>query len=253
MLIPKGAQINLNTACVLNRPEDVKKILDKDPTLADNPLGKEKGTPLEVALEAGAEEVCALLLEKKVKLKSSGRSRRGLLQTAASQGLVRIAKELLKLGLDVNAPDENKDPALHCAAEHGQVEMVKLLLEHGANPNARDGYFGDTALHVSAKQSYWRREQNVSPGVRRAVAEVLLSAGIKLDARNGRGEMTLHAAVETGDLDLVRFLVEKGADVNATDWSDRTVLDHAQDRPWIRKEPPDKDAIIIYLREHGAK
>jgi ankyrin repeat protein len=59
------------------------------------------------------------------------------------------------------------------------------------------------------------------------------------------GNSALHSAVEKGHVGIVKYLIGKGADVNATDNEGRTPLYHA--------EITANDEIDELLRKHGAK
>lgn len=254
LLLARGAKIDFQAACLLNRVDLVRQFLDINPSLLNKRISKDQGPPLEIALEASAEDVVALLLEKKTTLKPANPELEGPLQIAASHGLLRSARSILLAGIDVNTPDNFHHQPFLVAANHGQSQMVKLLLEHGADPKVRDSS-GDSSLHCSAKRAYWKGTTHaVTVDDRKTTALVLLKAGAKLDARNGRGEMPLHIAAEEGELDLVRLFIDNGAEVNARDWSDRTPLDHAKSsRAWRKEEGIDNTALITYLIERGAK
>jgi len=60
-----------------------------------------------------------------------------------------------------------------------------------------------------------------------ATAEALLDAGAAIDARDGRGRTALHHAASVGYTDVVKFLVERGADLRAADADGLTPLDAA--------------------------
>ena len=51
---------------------------------------------------------------------------------------------------------------------------------------------------------------------------MLLDRGAAIEARNTSGETALHQAVFGGDIQIVRFLLEHGADINACDGSGQT-------------------------------
>jgi cytohesin len=251
-LAARGAAVDLYAACVLNRVDDVRRLVAKDPALARQSFNQYEGPPLEVALEAGAEDVALYLLEQHTPPKVFPNGKQGPLEAAAGGGRVRVAKVLIdKLG--VKAGDPRLQAALHAAARHGRPELIKLFIEHGAEPRAPDKD-GDTPLHSCAAKAYGRWDDVVSPAGRRSAAEALLRKGAELQVRNGRGETALHVAAYEGQLEVVRVLVEQGADVNATDWSDQTVLDHAQrTSPWDDDRPTKQAPVIAFLRERGAK
>lgn len=60
-----------------------------------------------------------------------------------------------------------------------------------------------------------------------ATAEALLDAGAAIDARDARGRSALHHAASVGYTDVVKLLVERGADPKAVDADGLTPLDAA--------------------------
>jgi uncharacterized protein len=113
--------------------------------------------------------------------------------------------------------------ALWRAARGNDVAAVRLLLRHGANVNlsARDG---STPLMVAAGQG-WRDEHSL--GTERESIEILtqlLDAGAPVGATNTGGETALHGAAQRGADAVVRFLVERGARLDAKDNAGRIPL-----------------------------
>ena len=91
---------------------------------------------------------------------------------------------------------------LHGAVYGGQSEAVELLLERGADPNAR-ATSPIAAVPPLGTAAFVRRSD---------LATVLLDAGADVNAR-GEGEFTaLDAAVQNEDDELVRLLLDRGAD-----------------------------------------
>src|SRR5208283_1942182 len=91
--------------------------------------------------------------------------------------------------------------ALHVAGDHGSAEVTRLLLKHGADINALDTA-GDTPLVHSIFQ---RRSD---------VVEVLLVHGA--DVNLGL-VYPLTLACGRDDIELVKALLKRGADVNHRD------------------------------------
>jgi len=73
-----------------------------------------------------------------------------------------------------------------------------------------------------------------------ACAKFLVSKGANVNARDSYGRTVL---MMTGDVGLVRFLVAKGVDVNVRDDNGNTALSQAHDHP----------DIIAVLKAAGAK
>ncbi len=93
------------------------------------------------------------------------------------------------------------------AASAGDADTVRRLLD--ADPALAAAYTdeGWTALHLAATPE---------------IAAMLLDADADINARNrhkvfGPGNSPLHAAVYQNRADVVRLLIERGANINATD------------------------------------
>jgi ankyrin repeat protein len=93
------------------------------------------------------------------------------------------------------------------------LESAQLLLAKGALPDARTET-GASALMTAA---------NSGP---RAVA-LLVALGVDVNARNKRGDSALANAANVGDIESVKLLLDKGADVNSVDYRGYTPLMHA--------------------------
>ena len=129
---------------------------------------------------------------------------------AARAGDLATLEALLSQDPDlVNAVDENGRTPLHLAAGFGREEAVRLLLQRGADINAAD------ASDRSAVDYAFLAER--ASGTAR-LTRLLVSEGAEFDANAtlyGRSRL-LDLVVSPGNLEMVRFLVEQGADVNAT-------------------------------------
>jgi ankyrin repeat protein len=115
------------------------------------------------------------------------------------------------------------------AAKNGDLAMMRLLIDKGANPNiatrnkttalmALVGGLGrkyGADLHVSAIE-----EKNALEA-----AKLLLDLGADVNAANEAGQTSLHAAAAIGANGVVRFLVERGARLDARTRQGRTPLD----------------------------
>jgi ankyrin repeat protein len=108
----------------------------------------------------------------------------------------------------VSAVDENGRTPLHIAAAAGQEEAVRLLLQRGADVNAAD------AAGMSAVDLAFFAER--ASGTAR-LTRLLVSEGAEFDANaTFRRARRLDLVISPGNVEMTRFLVEQGADVNAT-------------------------------------
>lgn len=112
------------------------------------------------------------------------------------------------------------------AAKVADVEMMRLLVELGADPSLTTAK-GVTPLMAAAGVGIWKIGEN--PGTNEeALAAVRLAweLGNDVNAADADGDTALHGAVHRGSGAIVRFLVEKGADVDAVNgkgWSPLSV------------------------------
>ena len=136
-----------------------------------------------------------------------------LFYIAMKNGNEEIAKMIIKKYFDVDMKDElgNKKSPLHLAAYSGSAETVEMLINQGANVNALDE-FSWTPLHwVLYKDGLASRTNDVN--------------SLKTSNSWPYGKTTsLHLAASEGHVKVVRFLVEKGADVNILDERGRKAL-----------------------------
>jgi ankyrin repeat protein len=153
---------------------------------------------------------------------------------AIARGATGDAERLIAKGVSVNAVDADGVPALMTAALFADADMIELLLKRGADPNRTDES-GATALmwsvpDISKVQRLLARGANVNarsqtertallvaasyPGTVNLL-RLLVERGADLRAQDRSGATALSLAVRSSDIDVVRFLVERGLDPGA--------------------------------------
>jgi ankyrin repeat protein len=124
------------------------------------------------------------------------------LAAAVEKGDIKAVERMLKKGADPDAYEGRSLTPLNIALMNGDIEMVKLLLKYGADPNA----FGELSEAEMAPLTlavvYSKRPADV--------LRLLIDAG----ADPAKDFFALHSAIEKGDLDAVKLLVNGGGDVN---------------------------------------
>ncbi len=154
---------------------------------------------------------------------------RSLLREAAGNWDLPRVRMLLEYGSDVHVKLRFDHDALYYAAnasapprEAEGCAVVALLIKHGANVNGRSGVGQMTPLHMAARRGTV------------AIAEVLLSSGAEIEAKDSKGETPLRRAVNCGQEGMVRLLLSHGADPLTQDKQGRMALAAARHEP-IRK------------------
>ena len=184
-------------------------------------------TPLTLAAEEGAKEIMRILLRPGLDAGTSadGEDKEaastpsigsGALFTAIENDDVEMVRLLVEAGADVNAAEGfGGNTPLHEAVEKGDAEIVKILVAAGADVNA-EGFMSRTPLSLATEEGATEIMQILlGPG---------LDAGTSTDGEDEEaasappmGSEALFAAIENDDVEMVRLLVEAGADVNAAE------------------------------------
>ena len=111
------------------------------------------------------------------------------------------------------------------------ARIVRVLLEAGADPTLTTAD-GTTPLMVAAGigHSTFRKGLQQSPPSpsAEAVVRMLIEAGADVTATNEAGFTALHGAAFRGLNEVVTYLVEHGADIDAQDYRERTPYSIAQ-------------------------
>jgi len=163
----------------------------------------EMNPPSGQPLPAPASEIMSLLLSSGAEVNLGGQWGHTALMEANTAAKVRL---LVAHQAQVNAKDQEGQTALMHAVDRGDVEVVEALLETGADAAVRDAKGATALLHA------FLEPQRLEAG------RVLLRAGVgEVNATNENGETALMRAASLGEIELVRSLLARGADVNLVD------------------------------------
>lgn len=153
--------------------------------------------------------------------KENGISYDHAVMNTARRGHLEGLKFLLKNGADIQYRDEEGQSILHKAISNMQDDILDFILEKGIDPNVTDKV-GKTPLMIAAE---WIKIDSV---------EKLLQAGANINAQDKDGLSALHHVApyrgddsqpHDGDVDMIRFLLESGADPSLKTKDEKTALD----------------------------
>ena len=157
-------------------------------------------------------------------------------------------QQLLKTFRGVNLVDlTTGDTPLHIACQLGNKDIALLLIQAGANPTLKNNN-GQTPFELVENETlkanlqdqynltqalFKAVENNSLPEVKQILdrlppnqVSILVNSRTNPES-SGQGETSLHIAVKNGDREMVKFLLDKGADVNVGDKYEATPLHFA--------------------------
>lgn len=198
--------------------------------------------PLTVAKAYGHEPVV-----ERLRAAGATESLEFLLMQAVRDDALSELESLIAKGANVDALDtEDYQTPLMAAVRLRRLEILLRLVEAGADPSIEGtgiGTTGENAISFASREaSPWALRVLLEAGARqadkdralllgcdvRAVVDVAVESGAKVDARDGRGQTPLICAAARGAADAVRSLLSAGARTDTVDDEGRTALDWAR-------------------------
>lgn len=202
-------------------------------------------TPLMYAIEGGNKQVIQLLLDNKADINAVDFEGKNVLMYVAEFGTADFADELLNKGGSLAAVDNNGRTLLMYAAQNANLLMVEKLLQSGLDVNKNDND-GINAIVYAAKGGnaelcrllvkygvdiYVQDKNGKTPAfyaaekadadVFAAVTDLFMTFN-SIDKENGR--TVLMAAIESGNVDIIRRILDSAPFLNKKDRLGRTAL-----------------------------
>ncbi len=157
------------------------------------------------------------LLEHEADFNAVDKDDRNPLHYAVIHRHKKIAKLLISK-LTINSKDQNGLTPLHLAVLQDDIEMMELLIENGAKINVHNLVEGHTPIHMAALY-----------GSKKSV-QILIDRGANLESYNNNSHTPLFALVFEyaahceSRMEILEYLMKRGANVYAKDTEDNTLL-----------------------------
>jgi len=199
------------TQAILQEDVDMVRLLCRKAVIN---LKNEAGeTPLTLAIKQGHTEIIALVMQRaKAALKND--LDETPLWLAIENGDLFIAQKLIDKGARVNHLSKGETPVFQ-ALRTRQLDMLALLIKNDADPS-RTNIDQEIPLFWAVRDKQYD------------MARILLNRSQQpyedANWKNQIGQPLLTRAVEQNQYDMVKLLIEYGAQVNTTDHLDNTPL-----------------------------
>jgi uncharacterized protein len=259
LLLDRGANVNasdsaheqtaLMWAVVENHPDAVKLLLDRGAAI--NAHTKVTTPPGEyVPARAGGASGTGIIRQRALPTADGGMTP---LLFAVRDGNFEMARMLLDRGAGINQSSGNHTSPLVIALLNGQVGIATYLLDKGADPNAADAY-GRAALFAAIDLRNFNHDKygDLPTDGRDPMdlIKTLVDKGANVNARtdtvpvhglmqfdaswvNFDGQTPFVRAALSGDIEVMRLLLEHGADPNIATKEGTTALMAASGINWI--------------------
>jgi ankyrin repeat protein len=201
----------LHHACAVGSLDIVRDMLDKGASVDE--VGPYKSTPLHIASFFNRIEIVQLLLQRTAKPNILDQYNRTPLIAAVFKEHLELMEVLISAGADVDfAP---MWLPIHAAARFNKVQAMTILLRHNANISLVDAKQCN-ALHVACKMNHFEMVQ-------------LLLPHLSLNSRDkgGRTPFLCAAKRRSGNMQLIKFLLESGSNINDHNLKGNTALHYS--------------------------
>lgn len=194
--------------------EAVKLLLEKGAYV--NGTGKDGCTPLHYATRFSTNQgdcsIIQFLIYSNGDINAADEFGLTPLHYACSRGNVRAVEELLRSkNINVMTRDNLDATPLHAACSYGSIELVDILKDNGANVFTENNA-KMTPFHVACAQGQKDLVEHLLENVEEEAGRMTVQKLI--NQQTVEGQSLLHLAVLGSYMEIVKFLLYRGADVN---------------------------------------
>ena len=133
------------------------------------------------------------------------------LHSACYLGNLEIVKFLLTKQVDVNSVDINGWTPLHCAIHSRKLELIQAILNHPKVNTQLKTKDGTSVLHYIVRNNYSEDEE----AEYKKILQIIIDKGADINATDKNFETPLHRATRARNFAAIKFLVERGCNIEA--------------------------------------
>jgi ankyrin repeat protein len=151
-------------------------------------------TALHIALQNGKIDTAIFLISNGADFNISYQEL-PLIAWAAKNGEMALLNSLVKKHVNIDTKDYKGNTALFWAAFYNKPDVVRYLIDEGADVKLKGGQL----MVWAALNGY------------HDIVDKLLDKGLEIDTPNDKGWTALSVAIKYGKLDVIKYLLDKGA------------------------------------------
>ena len=198
----------LHCAAIENKKESVKILLEEGAFI--NSEDRAKRTPLHYAAIEGHNDLVKYFIQNRADINTKDINGKTSLHYAAEKNNKSLLLTLIENGAIINPQVALEKSPLYYAIESKNPDLVEVLINKGADINSNGDNFDEPTLFRAVKSG------------NKTIVSLLIDENVLFISYHGYSP--LHLAIEKGCLDIAKFLIEKGMNINAKDNSGNTPL-----------------------------
>jgi ankyrin repeat protein len=140
---------------------------------------------------------------------------------------IEIAQLLLESGAKIDSQNSNGETPLYLATQRGDAKLSEFLLSAGANPNAKtkSGATPVLAALTNDKMVANRSIETIENTM--VIVRALLRKGANVNAQDNFGNFTMYEAEIYLPVEDLQYLIDHGADIDSIDPDDGYTVLHS--------------------------
>ena len=239
----------LHMACLKGHILIVNKLIYKGASI--NAQNKDGATPLFLACQEGYSQVVNTLLDHGAHIDTSAFDGATPFHVAVTRGHIAIMRILQRRGAQIHLAKTSSVTPLYSACQNGKIATVEFLLTHNADIRTKHRVTGFTVLHLACVldrmpivklflNNKQRSEFLINDPAIMDVSQLRSDGklndvsfepeGIRINPHTHTGHTPLHLACWWGNNELVKLLLDAGADIHLKTTGGATALDFAQEK-----------------------